>query len=79
MDMGENGSVEFKQDLTDDPVKWLKTAVAFSNGSGGTIVFGVDDSKNPVGILDSDIESYLERISKHLTRTSYPWCPIWRR
>ena len=72
LDMGESGCVEFKQDLTDDPVKWLKTAVAFSNGSGGTIVFGVDDSKSPVGIPDSDIEPYLERISKHLNEDIVP-------
>ena len=59
LDMGENGCVEFKQDLTDDPVEWLKTAVAFSNGSGGTIVFGVDDSKKlsetDLKVTDEDV------------------------
>ena len=69
---GEGKNVEFKQDLTDDPVKWLKTAVAFSNGDGGTIVFGVDDSRNPMGIPSSEIDSYLERITKHLIEDITP-------
>lgn len=38
---GETDSLEFKRDMPDDHLKFLKTAVAFANCNGGRIVFGV--------------------------------------
>ena len=49
---GETASLEFKRDVPRDHLKFLKTAVAFANGTGGRIVFGVDDDRSIVG-LDS--------------------------
>lgn len=40
---GESKNVEFKVQRPKDSVKYMKTVVAFSNGEGGRIVFGVDD------------------------------------
>ena len=49
--MKESRSLEFKQDLNSN---YLKTVSAFSNFGGGTILFGVDDEGNSVGVSDPD-------------------------
>ena len=46
---GESDMVEFKEMVPSDSKKYVKTVVAFSNGSGGRIVFGVDDDSNILG------------------------------
>ena len=47
---GESETVEFKEKLDKGrPEKIAKTAAAFANTKGGTIVFGVDDDHNVVG------------------------------
>ena len=38
---GETDVLEFKRDIPDDHLKFLKTAVAFANCNGGRIVFGI--------------------------------------
>ena len=60
---GENSEVEFKTtmryDMRENMVNkkleevLLKTIAAFSNGSGGTLIMGVDDDMNIIG-LDND-------------------------
>ena len=40
---GESKNVEFKVQRPKNSVKYMKMVVAFSNGEGGRIVFGVDD------------------------------------
>lgn len=37
---GECSKLEFKESFPKDHDKWLKTAVAFANGSRGTILIG---------------------------------------
>ena len=39
---GESPTLEFKCDIPDQALKYLKTVSAFANCSGGRIVFGVD-------------------------------------
>lgn len=48
---GEGETLEFKEKLNSDSVKerLAKTAIAFANTSGGTIVFGVDDELYVIG------------------------------
>jgi hypothetical protein len=47
---GESETVEFREKLdTIRPQRLAKTAVAFANTKGGTIVFGVDDDHRVVG------------------------------
>ena len=49
---GESKNVEFKVQRPKDSIKYMKTVIAFSNGEGGRIVFGVDDdTREVVGIL----------------------------
>jgi len=47
--MKENRNLEFKADLTNT---FLKTVSAFSNYDGGTILFGVDNSGDVIGLDD---------------------------
>ena len=49
--MKESRILEFKQDITNS---FLKTVSAFANFGNGTIVFGVDDHGDTVGIPDPD-------------------------
>lgn len=47
--MKENRNLEFKEEITNT---FLKTVSAFSNYDGGTILFGVNDSGEAVGLND---------------------------
>ena len=38
---GESYTLEFKRVPNEDRIKYLKTVVAFANGKGGRILFGV--------------------------------------
>lgn len=61
---GEGISTEFKRQLPEgkpDPV--MKTIAAFANGQGGTIVFGVDDDGQPVGLTDKDLNAARDRMT----------------
>jgi ATP-dependent DNA helicase RecG len=54
MRKGESSSLEFKRQLPVDDKKYLKTVAAFANGSGGRIVFGVDDETCEITGVDPD-------------------------
>ena len=68
--MGETNRLEFKGDLPKDHKKFIKTVVAFSNGSGGRILFGVRDDREIVGIPDDS----LYRIKDAITDSIYKSC-----
>ena len=40
---GESINIEYKVEMPKKSEKYMKTVVAFANGRGGRIVFGVDD------------------------------------
>ena len=40
---GESKNIEYKVTVPDKSEKYMKKVVAFANGKGGKIVFGVDD------------------------------------
>ena len=46
---GESKNLELKKARPDKSIKYMKSVVAFANGKGGRIVFGVDDDRNVVG------------------------------
>ena len=65
---GESKNVEFKVQRPKDSSKYMKTVIAFSNGEGGRIVFGVDDSSRevvgiPKEIVFSEIDAITTAIS----------------
>lgn len=41
--LGESQYMEFKREIPEKSEKYMKTVVAFANGSGGKIVFGIED------------------------------------
>lgn len=45
IEAGESASLEFKRAPNKDREKYLKTVVAFANGRGGRILFGVADDR----------------------------------
>lgn len=51
--LGETETIEFKVDLSTKPETFLKTVVAFANGNGGTLVFGIDDKTHAIVGFDS--------------------------
>lgn len=53
---GESERLEFNRDVPEQSVKYIKTVVAFANGKGGTIVFGVDDKTHKIeGLKKSEV------------------------
>ena len=75
---GESETLEFKERPNDDPKKYLKTMVAFSNTRGGVIIFGVRDNGDVVGlegdankIRDQIIDTIITNISPIITPAVY--------
>ena len=52
---GESKNIEFKVQRPKDSIKYMKTVVAFSNGEGGSIIFGIDDKSHEVIGIPKDI------------------------
>lgn len=59
---GENERVEFKREIGREINEFVETAVAFSNRKGGTILVGIDDKANVVGIIEEDLEDRVVKI-----------------
>ncbi|NLH36595.1 MAG: ATP-dependent DNA helicase [Thermotogaceae bacterium] len=61
---GEGKNLEFKEKLSSkDKESFLRTVVAFANGSGGKIVFGVNDSREIIGIPGDEIYHLMDQIT----------------
>ena len=61
--IAESSDCDFKEKLEiNKPKSWLKSISAFSNGLGGTLFFGVSDSKKLIGIDNPQYVS--EKISE---------------
>ena len=51
---GESVNVEYKVTVPNNSEKYMKTVVAYANGRGGKIIFGVDDKTLEVIGMDTD-------------------------
>lgn len=51
---GESKNIEYKVTVPDKSEKYMKTVVAFANGRGGRIVFGIDDKTLEIVGMDAD-------------------------
>ena len=51
---GESKNVEYKVAVPEKSEKYMKTVVAFANGRGGRIVFGIDDKTLEIMGMDVD-------------------------
>lgn len=57
---GESKNVEYKVTVPEKSEKYMKTVVAFANGRGGKIVFGIDDKT--LDIVGMDVDSIYKTI-----------------
>ena len=69
---GESKNVEFKVERPKDSSKYIKSVVAFANGSGGYILFGVDDLGRIVGIPKEKIFSEIDAITTAISDSCEP-------
>ena len=51
---GESKNVEFKENLPEKSIKYMKSVVAFANGTGGKIIFGIADKTSEVVGFDKE-------------------------
>ena len=51
---GESKNIEYKVAVPEKNEKYMKTVVAFANGVGGKIIFGIDDKTLEIVGMDSD-------------------------
>lgn len=51
---GESKNVEYKVTVPEKSERYTKTAVAFANGRGGKIIFGIDDKTLDIVGMDKD-------------------------
>lgn len=53
------------------PKSWLKSVSAFSNGIGGTLLFGIDDNRNIIGLANAQADA--EAISRLIKERIAPY------
>ena len=84
--IAEATECDFKVALeTRKPKSWLKSVSAFSNGIGGTLLFGISDDRKPVGLsnVQKDAEArFLTNAGKlmtdqHTVYNSRMFCTRW--
>lgn len=70
---GESKNVEYKESLPEKSIKYMKTVVAFSNGNGGRIIFGIkDDTHEVVGIDNENIFKVMDAITNAISDSCVP-------
>jgi predicted HTH transcriptional regulator len=63
---GEGPTIEFKIQLPSTPaarVKVARTVAAFSNGAGGTVVFGINDDGTPAPLGENQARGALDSVA----------------
>lgn len=70
---GESKNVEFKVQRPDKGIKYMKSVVAFANGKGGRIVFGIDDkTRDVVGIPEDQVFQEMDAITNAISDSCEP-------
>ena len=69
---GENKELEFKGILPQESIKWLKTIVAFANCSGGSLIVGIDDDRNVIGLPEDSVFTIADSIVNSVEDTCTP-------
>ena len=60
---GESKNVEFKENVPEKSIKYMKSVVAFANGTGGKIIFGIaDKTREVVGFDKEDVFKKMDAI-----------------
>ncbi|MDO4585359.1 MAG: ATP-binding protein, partial [Planctomycetia bacterium] len=70
---GESKNVEFKVSRPEKSIKYMKSVVAFANGKGGRIVFGIDDeTREIVGIPKESVFREMDAIANAISDSCEP-------
>ena len=70
---GESKNVEFKENLPEKSIKYMKSVVAFANGTGGKIIFGIDDkTREVVGFDKEDVFKKMDAIANAVSDSCEP-------
>ena len=70
---GESRDVEFKVQRPAKSIVYMKSVVAFANGKGGRIVFGIDDdTRKIVGIPEESIFREMDAITNAISDSCEP-------
>ena len=69
----ESMNVDFKVQRPDKSMKYMKTVVAFANGKGGRIIFGIDDkTREVVGIPEDKVFREIDAITNAISDSCEP-------
>ena len=70
---GESKNVEFKESIPDRSIKYMKSVVAFANGMGGKIIFGIaDKTREVVGFDNEDVFKKMDAIANAVSDSCEP-------
>ena len=70
---GENATLEFKEARPKDALKFVKTVVAFANGRGGRILFGVEDGTGRVvGVDHATVQREMDVVADTIANVCTP-------
>ena len=73
---GEPYDLEFKLIPNEERIKYLKTVVAFANGRGGRLLFGVANDRTVHGIANDNVYAELDGITNSISDACSPRIPI---
>ena len=70
---GESKNVEFQENLPEKSIKYMKSVVAFANGTGGKIIFGIaDKSREVVGFDKEEVFKIMDAIANAVADNCEP-------
>ena len=70
---GESKNVKFKENLPEKSIKYMKSVVAFANGTGGKIIFGIaDKTREVVGFDKEDVFKKMDAIANAVSDSCEP-------
>ena len=70
---GESINIEFKEELPEKSIKYMKSVVGFANGTGGKIIFGISDvTKEVVGIDKDSVFKIMDSITNAISDSCEP-------
>ena len=75
---GEPYDLEFKLIPNEERIKYLKTVVAFANGRGGRLLFGVANDRTVHGIANDKVYAELDGITNSILDACLPASPLTR-
>ena len=70
---GESKNVEFKETLPEKSIKYMKSVVAFANGTGGKIIFGIaDKTREVIGFDKEEVFKKMDAIANAISDSCEP-------